>query len=61
MTKLTEFLSPENVRQGVLISSKKRALELVGKIVAESSTKPNSNLKHSALLNALAIYLNVKS
>ncbi|HDL3047910.1 TPA: PTS sugar transporter subunit IIA, partial [Mannheimia haemolytica] len=36
MTKLTEFLSPENVRQGVLISSKKRALELVGKIVAES-------------------------
>ncbi|HGO5815190.1 TPA: PTS sugar transporter subunit IIA [Mannheimia haemolytica] len=36
MTKLTEFLSPKNVRQGVLISSKKRALELVGKIVAES-------------------------
>lgn len=36
MTKLTEFLSPENIRQGVLISSKKRALELVGKVVAES-------------------------
>lgn len=36
MTKLTEFLSPENIRQGVLVSSKKRALELVGKIVSES-------------------------
>ncbi|MEG9530108.1 PTS sugar transporter subunit IIA [Mannheimia indoligenes] len=36
MTKLTEFLSPENIRQGVLVSSKKRALELVGKVVAES-------------------------
>ncbi|HGO5823532.1 TPA: PTS sugar transporter subunit IIA [Mannheimia haemolytica] len=36
MTKLTEFLSPDNIRQGVLVSSKKRALELVGKIVAES-------------------------
>ncbi|HHW7507278.1 TPA: PTS sugar transporter subunit IIA [Mannheimia haemolytica] len=36
MTKLTEFLSPENIRQGVLVSSKKRVLELVGKMVAES-------------------------
>lgn len=36
MTKLTDFLTPENIRQGVMISSKKRALELVGKIVAES-------------------------
>lgn len=36
MTKLTEFLSPENIRQGVLVSSKKRALEFVGKVVAES-------------------------
>lgn len=36
MTKLTEFLSPENIRQGVLVSSKKRALELIGKIVSES-------------------------
>lgn len=35
MTKLTEFLSPENIRHGVLVSSKKRALELIGKIVAQ--------------------------
>lgn len=35
MTKLTEFLSPENIRQGVLVSSKKRALEYIGKIIAE--------------------------
>ncbi|MGX2949878.1 PTS sugar transporter subunit IIA [Ursidibacter sp. B-7004-1] len=36
MTKLTEFLMPEHIQQGVFISSKKRALELVGKIVASS-------------------------
>ncbi|MEG9476016.1 PTS sugar transporter subunit IIA [Mannheimia indoligenes] len=41
MTKLTEFLSPENIRQGVLVSSKKRALELVGKVVAESINQPH--------------------
>ncbi|MDD0824479.1 PTS sugar transporter subunit IIA [Mannheimia sp. AT1] len=35
MTKLTEFLSPENIRQGVVVSSKKRALESVGKIIAQ--------------------------
>lgn len=33
--KLTEFLLPCNVRQGVEVSSKKRALELVGSIVAD--------------------------
>lgn len=38
MTILTAFLSPENIRQGVMVSSKKRALELIGKIVAESLT-----------------------
>ncbi len=37
--KLTEFLSPENIRQGVLVSSKKRVLELAGKIIAESANK----------------------
>ncbi|WP_150539940.1 PTS sugar transporter subunit IIA [Actinobacillus vicugnae] len=37
--KLTEFLTIENIRQGALISSKKRALELVGKIIAESLNK----------------------
>lgn len=41
MTKLTEFLSPENIRQGVLVSSKKRALELVGKVIAESINQPH--------------------
>ncbi len=35
MMKLTAFLSPENVYQGVLLSSKKRALELIGKVVAD--------------------------
>lgn len=33
--KLTDFLTVENVRQGVELSSKKRALELVGALVAE--------------------------
>ena len=37
--KLTEFLIPENIRQGVLVSSKKRVLELAGKIIAESANK----------------------
>lgn len=32
---LTTFLSPDNIRQGVFISSKKRALEMVGKLVAD--------------------------
>lgn len=36
MIELTEFLSPENIRQGICVSSKKRALEIVGKIVAQS-------------------------
>lgn len=33
--KLTQFLVPENIRHGVVVSSKKRALELAGKIIAE--------------------------
>ncbi|WP_373778186.1 PTS sugar transporter subunit IIA [Glaesserella sp.] len=33
--KLTAFLSPSHIHQGVILSSKKRALELIGKIVAE--------------------------
>lgn len=33
--KLTEFLSPEQIHQGVFLSSKKRALEYIGKLVAE--------------------------
>lgn len=33
--KLTEFLAPQDIRQGVEISSKKRALELIGQIVAD--------------------------
>lgn len=32
---LTTFLSPDNIRQGVFVSSKKRALEMVGKLVAD--------------------------
>lgn len=34
--KLTEFLQPENIHTGVFASSKKRALELIGKMVADS-------------------------
>lgn len=33
---LTQFLKPENIRQGVFLSSKKRALELVGKIISDA-------------------------
>lgn len=36
MMKLTQYLVPENIQQGVFLSSKKRALELVGKLVAAS-------------------------
>ncbi|WGE89763.1 PTS sugar transporter subunit IIA [Actinobacillus arthritidis] len=39
--KLTEFLTPDRIRQGVLVSSKKRVLELAGKIIAESLNKTN--------------------
>lgn len=35
LMKLTQFLTPDNIYHGVVISSKKRALELIGKIVAE--------------------------
>lgn len=35
MMELTKYLSPERIRQGVLCSSKKRALEIVGDIIAE--------------------------
>lgn len=35
MTQLTTFLTLENIHSGVVISSKKRALELLGKLVAE--------------------------
>lgn len=34
--KLTEFLRPENIQYGVFLSSKKRALELIGKQVADA-------------------------
>lgn len=33
--KLTDFLVPETIRQGAILSSKKRALEQLGKIVAD--------------------------
>lgn len=32
--KLTEFLQPENIRQGVICTSKKRVLEVLGNVVA---------------------------
>lgn len=38
--KLTQFLRPENIQQGVFLSSKKRALEMVGKLVAEAVNTP---------------------
>jgi len=37
MVKLTQYLSPSRIRQGVLCSSKKRVLELLGEIVSEQS------------------------
>lgn len=43
MTKLTEFLSPENIRQGILVSSKKRAFESIGKIIAQSLNNLDSS------------------
>ncbi|QLB14328.1 PTS sugar transporter subunit IIA [Mannheimia granulomatis] len=47
MTKLTDFLSPENIRQGVLVSSKKRALETVGKIIAQSLNNKANHLQQN--------------
>lgn len=35
MLTLTQFLIPQNIHQGVICSSKKRALELLGKLVAD--------------------------
>lgn len=36
MIKLTTFLDPKNIQYSVVLSSKKRLLELIGKIVAEA-------------------------
>lgn len=47
--KLTQFLRPENIQQGVFLSSKKRALELVGKIVATSLNTELSSLPENAV------------
>ena len=41
MTKLTDFLSPETIQHGVFLSSKKRALELVGKLAAQVLNQHN--------------------
>ncbi|AHG76122.1 PTS system, nitrogen regulatory IIA-like protein [Mannheimia varigena USDA-ARS-USMARC-1296] len=46
MTKLTEFLSPENIQQGVLVSSKKRVLELIGKVIAKSINQAHPQLSN---------------
>lgn len=42
--KFTQLLSPDTIRQGVLLSSKKRALELVGKVIADYL---NTSLPHT--------------
>lgn len=57
MTKLTDFLSPETIQHGVFLSSKKRALELVGKLAAqalnqhsdESSSKENGSKESGSI------------
>lgn len=33
--KFTQLLQPQNIRQGVICSSKKRTLEMIGRIIAE--------------------------
>lgn len=41
--KFTQLLSPDTIRQGVLLSSKKRVLELVGKVIADFINKSFAN------------------
>ena len=35
--KFTQLLQPQNIRQGVICSSKKRMLEMVGRIITEQA------------------------
>ena len=50
--QLTEFLTPEHIYYGVVVSIKKRLLELAGKTVAESLQIENSlNTKEMCPVN----------
>ncbi|QLB13347.1 phosphotransferase IIA-like nitrogen-regulatory protein PtsN [Bisgaardia hudsonensis] len=42
MAKLTELLIPDNIRQGLVCSSKKRVFEIIGKIVASQFNDENN-------------------
>lgn len=41
MTKFTALLTPDNIRQGVISSSKKAVLELAGRLLAEQAQLEN--------------------
>lgn len=45
--KLTQFLSPNHIQQGVLLSSKKRVLELIGKLVAEIANAQSTQIENN--------------
>ncbi|MFZ7224220.1 PTS IIA-like nitrogen regulatory protein PtsN [Avibacterium avium] len=47
MTKFTQLLSPENIRQGVVCSSKKRVFETISRIVADQ-IQNDANPEHSS-------------
>ncbi|QLB21613.1 PTS sugar transporter subunit IIA [Vespertiliibacter pulmonis] len=45
--KLTQFLSLEYIQQGVLLSSKKRVLELIGKLVADIANAQSTQTENT--------------
>ncbi|MCK3655874.1 PTS sugar transporter subunit IIA [Pasteurellaceae bacterium Macca] len=47
--KLTDYLVPENIQYGIIASSKKRALELIGKQIADYLNQQNSLTEENAI------------
>lgn len=59
MSVLTQFLSPEHIYTNVLISSKKRALEFIGKTVAESLNQSHADEEYEHLFCPVECFSNL--
>ena len=47
MLKFTELLSPENIRQGLVCTSKKRAFEIISCLVAKQLSEQNKDVENA--------------
>lgn len=57
--KLTEFLVPDNIHYGIFLSSKKRALEVIGKFVADYLNQNSENAENEDPLCPVACFSNL--